>query len=512
VSAGEGTVLERAVGSAMGWSVAVRVVRFGVGLASSVLVVRSLGPGDYGVLSVLRMILAFVVAIASFGLAQALLRFVPELKKDPPGARRLVTRTAAMQLFPWAAALAASVVASGWLSRVLGADLRPFLALGVLLTLAELIAMLLGNALTAYYDVKTQTLAALLSSVLFLGTLVVLLDRGGGILAVLVATGVGHLGTSVALLPALAGRLRARGAAAGGDASSGVPWRRVFRYALPFGLISVLNLVTWRQSETLILSHFWSPREVGFFDLAYKLPQLVLEFIPLAVWPLVLASYSEVYSREPAKAAAVVDRYYRLLFVLGAPVSLFGATVAGAAIPLLYGEAFRPAAPLCTAFFLLFPLTFLGTPLSMSLYVLEKTGTILLVYLGASVVNVGLDLLLIPRNWQIGSVVPTTLVVALTPLAYARILKVRGFGYRVPWRFIGRAYLASAACLALWPLGRWVRTLPALAVFGAAGFAVILLGVRWVRLVGPEEAEFVRRSRLPMARTLLAILGAEAKT
>jgi O-antigen/teichoic acid export membrane protein len=483
-----------------------------MGLVSSIVVVRSLGPGDYGVLSVLRMFLAFVVAIASFGLAQALLRFVPELKADPARARRLVTRAAAMQVAPWVAALVVAILAAGWFSRILAVDLGPYLVLGVALTLVELLAMLLGNTLTAYYDVRTQTLAALLSSVLFLGTLVVLLARGSGIIAVLVATAVGHLGTSAVLLPAIARRLRVRREAVAAPESAGVPWRRVFRYALPFGLISVLNLVTWRQSETFILSHFWSPREVGFFDLAYKLPQLVLEFIPLAVWPLLLASYSEVYSREPSKAAAVVNRYYRLLFILGAPVSLLGAVVTGAAIPLLYGDLFRPAVPLCTAFFLLFPLTFLGTPLSMSLYVLERTGIILLVYLGAAVVNVGLDLLLIPHNWQVGAVLPTSLVVALTPLAYARILRSRGFGYQVPWRFIGRAYLASAACLVLWPFSRWVRSLPALVAFGLAGIAMILLGVRWVRLVGPEEAELVRRSRLPMARTLLALLGAEAKS
>jgi O-antigen/teichoic acid export membrane protein len=310
----------------------------------------------------------------------------------------------------------------------------------------------------------------------------------------------------------LAPALRRRWNAPSEPSASAVPWGRVARYALPFGLISVLNLVTWRQSETLILAHFWSPREVGFFDLAYKLPQLVLEFIPLAVWPLVLASYSEVYAADPTRAGSVVDRYYRLLFFLGAPLSLLGALLCHGAIPLLYGEAFRPAIPLCTVFFLVFPLTFFGTPLSMSLYVLERTGTILWVYIASAAVNVGLDLLLIPRHWQIGSVVPTSLVVVLTPVVYAAILRARGFAYRIPWSFILRGYAASAACFILWPLRSFMDSFAGLALFGAAGGLVILLAFRVVRLVGPDEADLIRRSRLPLSRVLLKILSAEAKT
>lgn len=491
----------------MGWSVAVRIVRFGLGVASSILIARSLGPGAYGVLSVLRMILAFVTAFASFGLAQALLRFLPELKPHPRAVRRLVTVLAAVQVAPWLLCVLVAAAAGGWFSSVLGADLRPLLVLGVSLASLELAALILGHSLTAYYEVRTQAAAALLSSALFLGTLVAGLSLGGGIVAVLVAGAAGHAGTAAVLLPALLRRLRAPSEPAGGE----VPWRRIARYALPFGLISVLNLVTWRQSETLVLSHFWSSREVGFFDLAYKLPQLVLEFIPLAVWPLVLASYSEVYATDPSRAGRVVDRYYRLLFVLGAPISMLGALVSPGAIPLLYGEAFRPAVPLCMTFFLVFPLTFFGTPLSMSLYVLERTGTILVVYLAGAAVNVGLDLLLIPRHWQIGSVVPTSLVVVLTPFVYARILQARGFAYTIPWRFIGRAYLGSAACFLLWPLRSLMGTVPGFALFGAAAGLVILFAFRVVRLVGPEEMELIRRSRIPMSRALAVILGAETK-
>ena len=506
--------IESQVGGAMGWSVAVRVVRFALGIASSILIVRSLGAGTYGVLSVLRMILAFVTAFASFGLAQAILRFVPEMKPRPADVRRLLVLTSLVQAVSWLLCVAVAVAAGGWLSHVLGVDLRPYLFLGVALTSFELSALILGHSLNAYYDVKTQAVAALVSSALFLGTLVAGLAMEKGIVAVLVAGAAGHAGTAAVLLPALARRLRVTGAGAPAPAAragSSIPWGRLARYALPFGLISVLNLVTWRQSETLVLAHFWSPREVGLFDLAYKLPQLVLEFIPLAVWPLVLAGYSEVYAADPSRAGRVVDKYYRLLFVLGAPISMLGALVCTGVIPLLYGEEFRPAAPLCAAFFLVFPLTFFGTPLSMSLYVLERTVTILLIYLASAVVNVGLDLLLIPRHWQIGSIVPTSLVVVLTPFVYARVLSARGFAYTIPWRFIGRAYAASASCFLLWPLRGLMQTLPGLALFGAMAGLVVLLAFRVVRVVGPLEMDLIRRSRFPMSRALVAILGGEGR-
>ena len=57
------SALKNQVGSAMMWSVIARAGRFVLGMASSIIVVRSLGAHDYGVLSLVRNILMFSVIL-----------------------------------------------------------------------------------------------------------------------------------------------------------------------------------------------------------------------------------------------------------------------------------------------------------------------------------------------------------------------------------------------------------------------------------------------------------------
>ena len=63
----------------------------------------------------------------------------------------------------------------------------------------------------------------------------------------------------------------------------------------------------------------------------------------------------------------------------------------------------------------------------MTLYVLEKPWVNLLVWIGAAVVNVSLNFVLIPIDWRLGAALPVSLAVILMPVVYWVILERRGF-------------------------------------------------------------------------------------
>ena len=67
-----------------------------------------------------------------------------------------------------------------------------------------------------------------------------------------------HLILAVAALPQLIRALSSGRA----EAEKG----RILRYAAPLAGIEVLNLITWRQSEVLILGHFTGPEAAGVFE------------------------------------------------------------------------------------------------------------------------------------------------------------------------------------------------------------------------------------------------------
>ena len=106
--------LTRQVGSAMVWSVVARAGRIALGLVSGIIVVRSLGAHDYGVLSLVRNMLMFAVILATAGMGQAALKFLPELRttSGAAAAHRLIRTAVTVNLLVWAA-----LVTVAWFAR-----------------------------------------------------------------------------------------------------------------------------------------------------------------------------------------------------------------------------------------------------------------------------------------------------------------------------------------------------------------------------------------------------------
>ena len=115
-------------------------------------------------------------------------------------------------------------------------------------------------------------------------------------------------------------------------------------------------------------------------------------------------------------------------------------------------------------------------------------------YVFNAVINVGLDLLLIPRYGLWGAVVPVSLVILGSPIINAWVLDRMGYRVRPPWGFLGRVYLAALPMLLLWPL-RSVLTGPegfvGIVILGAIIFTV---GLRVFRVFGPVERDLMERA------------------
>lgn len=500
-----GTTTHR-IGAAMVWSVAARGGRFALGMVSSVIVVRSLGDHDYGVLSIIRTILMFVLIVAAGGLGQALLKFLPALRVRgcARDARRLVTGVVVVQAAAWAAISVVVYLARGWLGSLFGYEgFATLVAAAVALAVFELFFTLLSHILNASYDTRRLSMSVLTGHVVYIAGLAISMPQGAGILGVLGSAALGFLVSSLMVL----GRVRHALAAVGSGESEPIAVSRLARYAVPFVMVGVLNLVVWRQSETLLLGYFRTAQETGYFDLAYRMAQLILEFVPGAVWPLVMAGASETYTRDAASLRTTIDRYYRMLFILCAPICVTGMVLGGRMIPILFSEQMAPAAVPTQLFFAIFTVSFLSTPLSMALYVMEKTYINLIVYVGLGVVNVGLDLALIPRFGVYGAMVPVALVIAASPFVYHAIVSRRVPGLKVPSGFIARCFLASSPVALLVPLLGYVDGVFTLVAAFAAAAVLLVVSFKVARVVTEAEREMLGTIPLPLADRLLKFMS-----
>ncbi|MDH3199079.1 MAG: oligosaccharide flippase family protein [Candidatus Krumholzibacteria bacterium] len=494
------------VGVAMAWSVLARAGRFALGIASSIIVVRSLGEHDYGVLSVVRTVLMFAVVVAGAGLGQAVLKFLPALRVDRAGgeARALLRGVTGAHVAVWALVAATCYAGRGAFESVFAMEgLGVLVAAAVALALFEILFTLFAQVLNASFDTRRLAFASLASHVVYIALLAVLLPRGHGVMGVIFALAAGNLVACAMVAP----RLRRATSVGDGRAREGVGAGRLARYAVPFAAIGVLNIVVWRQSETVLLAHYRSAAETGYFDLAYRLPQTILEFVPGTVWPIVMAGVSEWYARSRESLGTAIDRYYRMLFMLCAPICATGAVLGGRAIVVLFGESMAPAAVPAQIFFAVFTVSFLTTPLSMALYVMEKTHVNLLVYLGLALANVGLDLLLIPRYGVAGAVAPVAIVIAVSPFVYHAVLSRHMGGVRIPFRFIGKCFMASSPVVLLIPALRFVDGAAALAVALVVALVLVLLGFKWTRVIGDAERGLLRSVPVPGAARILKFLS-----
>jgi len=486
----------RRLGSALTWSIVARILRLVLGLVGTALVLRVLGTFNYGILAQVRTVLAFLAVIMGAGLAQGLLRYLPAwwLARDRATTTQAIGMVLVTQILLWAGITAIVVALRPVIEAWTHNYTAPVIILGVALLLPETLANTFTQISNAFYDTKRISLGVLASSVTYVLVLWVLLDSGGAIRGVLIAAAVSSVVMALVLVTGVSSYLR-REPPPGRTAKASPPRvGRVFRYSMPFVVIGILNLITWRQSEVLFLGHYLGAEAAGFFDIAYRLPQTVLEFIPGAIWPLVMAGTAEAYLRNPDALQRTSSAYYKLLFLLVAPLAIGGFLVGDRMIVLLGGPEYAAAGIYCQVMFLVISVSFFATPLSMVFYVVERPGVGMMLYVVNAVVNVGLDILLIPRIGIWGAAIPVALVILASPFLNAWALRRIGLSIRPPIGFLVRIHLASLLMLLLWPARGMISGVGELVVFILAGALLFLLGVRLFRVVGPDERDLMQRT------------------
>ncbi len=499
------TETSREVPGALAWGLVSKVLVSVLAMVTNVLVVRGLGEHDYGVYSIFINIARFLAIGISLALSQAMLQFLPEVrvKGNVRGARQLLFRTLVFQLGCWLVVLAIIYLLRGWISELQRVDLRQILLLGTALLIFEVLWTTAVHVFTAVRRMAQLTVVSIIQKAVQIAFLLALLDVGFTIPRVLYAVA----GSFVIGLIVFAFGFRRSLHWMKGSAGPGLPTLRMMRYALPIALGGLINQILWRSSETLIIGHYWPPEVVGYFNAAYNLPQLILEFIPLAIWPIILASLSEVHSRRSEDLRRGIGLYFRLLFVLVLPVAMTGVVLGGQIYLALYSEKMAPGAPICQLLFAIFLFSFLVTPLRMALFVKERTMVNMWITVVGATVNVALDFVFIPRYGLWGAVPPVAIALVVSDILQYVVSRRILPGMGIPWRHLGRVLLGSSIVLPLWLLR---DALGAPLFLGAAligGTLAQYLALRALRVVGSEERELLLESNLPMKRLIADLLS-----
>jgi O-antigen/teichoic acid export membrane protein len=194
--------------------------------------------------------------------------------------------------------------------------------------------------------------------------------------------------------------------------------RQFWRYSLASWASGVVGVLVFSRSEIFLLQAFDQPEALGLFALAFGLSQHITAPVDAMLHPL-MPSVAGVLSEWPERAVQAFERSTRVSALLSGGVAAVVVPTLVFAVPLIYSNAFQPAA------WLFVPLAFVSTlqsvnnPVLAFVYARQRGGLILTASTVALVVNVGVAVALIPPFGAWGAVVAnvTAQLVVLVSLA-----------------------------------------------------------------------------------------------
>jgi O-antigen/teichoic acid export membrane protein len=225
------------------------------------------------------------------------------------------------------------------------------------------------------------------------------------------------------------------------------PYRRIRKFSLTVSYILLLDSIVWQRSEVFFLKSYSTLAQIGFYTLAYGIAAKLGD-IASTFSSTLLPLYSESYGRDGLKTVGPVFmsalKYVQLLMV---PLCLLGVAVARPLAHLIYGSAFLPVALPLQVLLLAQSITSIGVVVSPLLYGIEKQGFIAKYGTAVAVLNIALDLILIPRYAALGAAAANCTAQIIGILG-GIVYVLRHIQLSFPWRTTVTIYSAAAIALA----------------------------------------------------------------
>jgi O-antigen/teichoic acid export membrane protein len=316
------------------------------GLAPIILA-RYLGPKEYGVYTLVLALVGMVSGASHLGQNTALQKFLPEYcVKDPRRGGAILADTVVLVSGILALVCGVFYFSSGWIASFIYHDqsLTGVFKFSALLVLFLSLFNLVLSAVAGLQDFKSYSKAMVIRSAGFF----VLAWAGVLLLGLYGALG-GQLLASVLGLAFLTGvavkGARRRFPGVVKTAFSRNILREIFSFAFPAFLAGMLVGPAYWWANTL-LARDAGFEQVGLFGVAFALCQLIM-VIPLSISIPAVSFMSETHaSSKQGEFSALVGANLRLVWAMTLTISLGCALFAPWIVRLLFGAAYRAAAPL----------------------------------------------------------------------------------------------------------------------------------------------------------------------
>lgn len=434
-----------------------------VSLVLAPFLTHHLTPADYGTLAILNTLISLVAGISQLGLGSAFFRAFGYDFTSASGRKGVIASINALLVLTSLLVLGAAAVWSRDVAAILLGDPQK----GDLVFIAAVVILIQNFSVPGLAWMRAASRPGFYSAlavcnlVIGLGANIYLVGYAQmGIRGALIATGCGYASIALIMLPVsiIHSQLRIR---------LDVAWSM-----LTFGSPQVMSVVSaWvlSLSDRYLLTVFGSLDQVARYSVAYSLGAVVSTIIisPFQMaWPT--AMYAIAKRPDAPQVYKIVFRWFGMVLLLAA----FGLAVCCTAVlEWLFPKSYRAAAPIIPVVGLSLAMYGVYIVFMIGASIQRKTWMAAVFSTTAAAINVGVNLILIPRYGAFGAAAATLIAyMALAAMAYIGNQIIYPIPYEI-WRFI-LAMLSGAGLLFLVDVAAKHAGIIGGVAIGAAGFII----------------------------------------
>lgn len=355
-----------------------------IGLVVVIILARKLGVYYFGKYSLAVTTAAFLAAIGDFGLSQVLIR---EVAKNNSQAKKLVANTISIRLIIAVCLLLILIMVLSLIS--LPASTKFFILLFSIPILPNAVSLSFNSLFNAYERLRITAIVSVALSLLSLISIIIVLYAGFGLLGVaLISIFISLL--SLILLFLLTKKYFFKPSLNFSFNS----YRNLLKQSVPFAILAIQTLIYFRI-DILMLAKMSTEKSIGLYNASYKFIDGLL-IIPAMFTTVMFPVMSRVSEdRSGVKYLCQTSIRYLLIFIL--PVAIGTTLVARPLVLLIYNSNYSSSAYALSILIWTLVFIFINVPIVNMFYSLGNTKSVIPVVFGMILMNISLNLLLIPQ-------------------------------------------------------------------------------------------------------------------
>jgi O-antigen/teichoic acid export membrane protein len=366
-----------------------------LGLLGTMIASRHLSTEAFGIFVLLQVVASFLTQISSFGLNDAVTKFVTGTR-DVQSKRQLINTAISLRLFTiLIVSLAAFIVKLAFPTLLNPSSLSGFSVFIPVLFLLQSMMSLLQSMLRAFFHFKRISITAFIASFInFALVLVFLLVLDWGVIGLIYARVISFvLSCTFAYLS--------------------IPIKKKFefhfdaikevlRFGAPLQINDIMTLM-FSRIDTLIISILLGHAEIAYYEIARKIPDTLMRLYE-AFSAVYFPSMSELFARgERQSATSMLNHSVRWISFLTIFISLIALLFGRDLIVLLFTEKYSPSASVFILLTVGVNLVLTEYTLGYSLVALGDPGKPAIVNAVHAVTNLLGNILLIPNYGVLGA-------------------------------------------------------------------------------------------------------------